>query len=80
MKIKVGALLFDNFMHRAHGKLHLFLALVIAVSTLSAVSVVSLLTANASAPAGPIYDFQATNYDASNGQWTNAGSISETPV
>jgi hypothetical protein len=33
---------------------------------------------NAHAVAGPIYDFQGANYDATNGQWTNAGSISET--
>jgi uncharacterized repeat protein (TIGR02543 family) len=29
-------------------------------------------------PTGPIYDFQAANYNASNGQWQNVGSISET--
>jgi uncharacterized repeat protein (TIGR02543 family) len=75
VKIKARALLFDNFMLRAHGKLHFFIALAIAVSTLWAVSVVTQQTANASAPAGPIYDFQATNYNDSNGQWTNSGSI-----
>ena len=45
---------------------------------MSAVSVVTPQIAYASAPADLIYDFQATNYDASNGQWVNAGSISET--
>jgi hypothetical protein len=42
-------------------------------------SLLSLATApSARALDGPIYDFQAANYNASNGQWTNAGSISET--
>lgn len=52
-----------------------FLSLALVASTMSAVSVVTLQNASASAPTGPIYDFQATNYDASNGQWTNSGSI-----
>jgi uncharacterized repeat protein (TIGR02543 family) len=55
-----------------------FLSFALAASTLSAVSVVTLQNANATTPPGPIYDFQATNYNAGTGVWTNAGSISET--
>ena len=50
-----------------------FLSLALAVSILSAVSVSSAPSAHA--VAGPIYDFQGANYDATNGQWANSGSI-----
>ena len=52
---------------------HYFLSLTLAVSTLSAVSVSTAPTAHA--VAGPIFNFQGANYDATNGQWTNSGSI-----
>jgi uncharacterized repeat protein (TIGR02543 family) len=65
-------------MRRGQRLFRYFLSLALTASTLSAVSVVSPLTANASAPSGPIYDFQAANYNAGNGQWANGGSISET--
>jgi uncharacterized repeat protein (TIGR02543 family) len=65
-------------MRRGRRLFRYFLSLALTASTLSAVSVVSPQIAYASAPAGPIYDLQAANYNASNGQWANAGSISET--
>jgi hypothetical protein len=65
-------------MRRGRRLFRYFLSLALTASTLSAVSVVTPQIAYASAPAGPIYDLQAANYNASNGQWANAGSISET--
>ena len=66
------------FMRRARRFVSSFLPFILAVSTLSAISVVTAPSANATIPAGAIYDFQATNYNATNGQWTNSGSVSET--
>lgn len=60
-------------MRRGQRSLRYFFSLALAVSTLSAVSVST--APNAHAVAGPIYDFQGANYDATNGQWTNSGSI-----
>jgi uncharacterized repeat protein (TIGR02543 family) len=63
-----------SFMRNARYKLHQLLVLVLAVSTLSAVSVVTGPSANASIPTGSIFDFQASNYSPSTGVWQNTGT------
>ena len=50
-----------------------FLSLALAASTLLAVAVTT--ASNAHAVSGPIFNFQGANYDATNGQWANSGSI-----